>query len=111
MHRAPEQPAHEPVAWKHDCAALLMNDVELWIDQCPHCGKPRTSPQQRAGPSSALSANLKPSGLVLCEGEPASYLYKFNSAFGDGPFWSHRPTHNGNDALESVPLYRALEQK
>lgn len=42
----PEQPAQqEPVAWKHDCAALLTNDVELWIDQCPHCGKPRTSPQ------------------------------------------------------------------
>jgi hypothetical protein len=30
----------EPVAWKHDCAALLQNDVELWIDRCPHCGKP-----------------------------------------------------------------------
>lgn len=27
--------------WKHDCAALLTNDVELWIDSCPHCGKPR----------------------------------------------------------------------
>ena len=40
-----EQPAQqEPVAWKHDCAALLTNDVELWIDRCPHCGKPRTSP-------------------------------------------------------------------
>jgi hypothetical protein len=34
----------EPVAWKHDCAALLTNGVELWIDQCPHCGKPRTPP-------------------------------------------------------------------
>jgi hypothetical protein len=41
-----EQPAQqEPVAWKHDCAALLTNDVELWIDRCPHCGKPRTSQQ------------------------------------------------------------------
>lgn len=41
------QPAHsgEPVAWKHDCAALLTNDVELWIDTCPHCGKPRNAPQ------------------------------------------------------------------
>lgn len=41
------QPAHSggPVAWKHDCAALLMNDVELWIDACPHCGKPRNAPQ------------------------------------------------------------------
>lgn len=41
------QPAHsgEPVAWKHDCAALLTNDVELWIDACPHCSKPRNAPQ------------------------------------------------------------------
>ena len=35
----------EPAAWKHDCAALLMNDVELWIDACPHCVKPRNAPQ------------------------------------------------------------------
>ena len=35
----------EPAAWKHDCAALLTNDVELWIDACPHCGKPRNAPQ------------------------------------------------------------------
>jgi hypothetical protein len=33
----------EPVTWKHDCAALLQNDIELWIDRCPHCGKPRMS--------------------------------------------------------------------
>jgi DNA repair exonuclease SbcCD ATPase subunit len=32
----------KPVAWLHDCAALLQNDVEFWIDSCPHCGKPRT---------------------------------------------------------------------
>ena len=42
----------EPVAWKHDCAALCTNDVELWIDACPHCGKPRTAapPAQPAEP-------------------------------------------------------------
>ena len=44
-HTSPQPAQQEPVAWKHDCAALLTNDVELWIDQCPHCGKPRTSPQ------------------------------------------------------------------
>ena len=39
----------DPVGWKHDCAALLTNDVELWIDACPHCGKPRhTYPQPAA---------------------------------------------------------------
>lgn len=36
----------EPVAWKHDCSALCTNDVEFWIDRCPHCGKPRTAPAQ-----------------------------------------------------------------
>lgn len=36
--------AVEPVAWKHDCAGLCTNDVELWIDACPHCGKPRAAP-------------------------------------------------------------------
>ena len=40
----------EPVAWKHDCAALLANDVELWIDACPHCGKPRMHATQAAHP-------------------------------------------------------------
>ena len=37
----PEQVESEPVGWKHDCAALCANDIELWIDRCPHCGKPR----------------------------------------------------------------------
>ena len=40
----------EPAAWKHDCAALLTNDVELWIIACPHCGKPRTAPQPKRKP-------------------------------------------------------------
>ena len=34
--------------WKHDCAALLMNDVELWVQSCPHCGKPRDTAQPTA---------------------------------------------------------------
>ena len=41
-----EQAEQEPAPWKHDCAALCMNDVELWIDNCPHCGKPRTVPSE-----------------------------------------------------------------
>ena len=40
----------ELVAWKHDCAALLANDVELWIDACPHCGKPCMHATQAAHP-------------------------------------------------------------
>jgi hypothetical protein len=44
-----QAPVHgEPVAWKHDCAALLQNDVELWVERCPHCGKPKDTTQQQA---------------------------------------------------------------
>ena len=46
-------PPGQPIEWAvdrialilHDCAAPLTNDVELWIDTCPHCGKPRNAPQ------------------------------------------------------------------
>jgi len=41
----------EQVSWKHDCAALLQNDVELWVARCPHCGKPHdTHPAQPSEP-------------------------------------------------------------
>ena len=63
------QPAHsgEPVAWKHDCAALLTNDVELWIDACPHCGKPRNAPQpvEREPMTEAQIKDLQDDGVFL----------------------------------------------
>ena len=63
------QPAHsgEPAAWKHDCAALLMNDVELWIDACPHCGKPRNAPQpvEREHLTDAQIKDLQDDGVFL----------------------------------------------
>ena len=30
----------EPVGWTHSCPVLCLDGVELWIDRCPHCGKP-----------------------------------------------------------------------
>ena len=57
-----QQQDAQPVAWKHDCAALLTNDVELWIDACPHCGKPRIQPAQQ-GPV----AWIRPSGKAMLE--------------------------------------------
>jgi len=39
-----EQAEQEPVAWKHSCNALCVDNLELYIDQCPHCGTPRTTP-------------------------------------------------------------------
>ena len=51
----------DQVAWKHDCAALLQNDVELWVDRCSHCGKPRTTPpaaQQEESEAEFLAKRL-----------------------------------------------------
>ena len=28
------------VYWTHSCNVLCLDNVELWIDRCPHCGKP-----------------------------------------------------------------------
>jgi len=30
----------EHVYWTHSCNVLCLDNVELWIDRCPHCGKP-----------------------------------------------------------------------
>ena len=30
----------EPSSWTHSCPVLCLDGVELWIDRCPHCGKP-----------------------------------------------------------------------
>ena len=37
-------PASAPGGWKHSCNALCLDGVELWIPQCPHCGKPAPTP-------------------------------------------------------------------
>ena len=38
--RTQASPASAPEGWKHSCNALCLDGVELWIPQCPHCGKP-----------------------------------------------------------------------
>ena len=37
-------PASASEGWKHSCNALCLDGVELWIPQCPHCGKPAPTP-------------------------------------------------------------------
>ena len=37
-------PASVLEGWKHSCNALCLDGVELWIPQCPHCGKPAPTP-------------------------------------------------------------------
>lgn len=36
--------ASAPEGWKHSCNALCIDGLELWIPQCPHCGKPAPTP-------------------------------------------------------------------
>jgi hypothetical protein len=73
----------EPVAWKHDCAALLQNDVELWVARCPHCGKPTNTAQQQA--SEPMTPEQIEAGAVY-----AGYnAYKF-TAFHDGVRFAER---------------------
>ncbi len=69
---APVSAVSEPVAWKHDCAALLANDVELWIDACPHCGKPRmhahpSPPEGMAGWTTLPGQMPEPNTPVLLD--------------------------------------------
>ncbi len=65
----------EYVAWKHDCSALLQNDIELWIDRCPHCGKPRI-PTPLAEPE-------VDSMLVNTDGEMIDIVKKLRMCSGD----------------------------
>ena len=55
---AQPSPARELVAWKHDCAGLCANDVELWLDACPHCGKPRTTPPAQPAHIDGIAAEV-----------------------------------------------------
>ena len=82
-------PVSEPVAWKHDCAALLANDVELWIDACPHCGKPRmhatqaahtSPPEGMAGwrPTSEMRAVVAVAVTMLYDTHPEDVLRVFD---------------------------------
>ena len=98
----------EPVAWKHDCAALLANDVDLWIDACPHCGKPRMHATQAAHPSSPegtvgvwqdIATAPKDGSEVLAStaglGRIVVYWDDDESQWGTGLGYLHRdaPTH------------------
>lgn len=71
----------EPVAWKHDCAALLTNDVELWIDACPHCGKPRTNPTQQAKPQPLLSSEIWNNDAIMEVNADAQLPYELIERF------------------------------
>jgi hypothetical protein len=83
----------------------LLRDTLHWI-----AGQPASGAIQRRA-TEALAATTDLDGLILCHATPDSYRYKHNDTFGVGFFWSHRPTHQGSPALESVPLFTAWEPK
>ncbi len=41
--------------WKHSCVTLMTDGVELWIDRCPHCGKPAPLPLPPVKEASSMS--------------------------------------------------------
>ena len=53
-------PASAPEGWKHSCNALCLDGVELWIPQCPHCGKPAPTPPVSEDMKDAEHVPLKP---------------------------------------------------
>lgn len=68
-----------PDGWKHDCAVLLANDVELWIGTCPHCGKSRPHPAKQAEPQPLSESAV----LALYQKYGTSRLDGFTAAIRD----------------------------
>ena len=86
------------VAWKHDCAALLTNDVELWIDACPHCGKPRNAPQP---------VEREPIGYLYCGGSYGDELADWEIV-ADQHQCDKLNEHHGSLGKEAkLPIYTA----
>ena len=49
LHHVEASPASVPEGWKHSCNALCIDGLELWIPQCPHCGKAAPTPPVSEG--------------------------------------------------------------
>jgi hypothetical protein len=64
LYTAPPAPSVSD-GWKHDCAGILQNDVELWVDSCPHCGKPRPAAPAPAEAPVDLARDAEPWKLLL----------------------------------------------
>ena len=77
LYAAPPAPS-VPDGWKHDCAGILANDVELWLDSCPHCGKPR--PAAAPTPAEAQADVARDAAryrLLVAEGTDPDLLQNF----------------------------------
>lgn len=104
------------VGWKHDCAALCANDIELWIDRCPHCGKPR---HNHPPTDDELLAALGSGGRHCNDDTPHSDLCEAiidskEADLGQGldPFWKWAFRRGFHDAETSYKVDIAtLEQQ
>lgn len=67
----------EAVAWKHACNALCVDGLELWIDRCPHCGKPAPQQQQAAPGAVPLESSQAASDAI--DAMLAEYNYPSNT--------------------------------
>ena len=71
-------PASVPEGWKHSCNALCIDGLELWIPQCPHCGKPAPTPPVSENRKDAERYHVLKSGDFSVEQfVSSSYGWKF----------------------------------
>ena len=102
-------PASAPEGWKHSCNALCLDGVELWIPQCPHCGKPAPTPPSTedrwqpiatapknefvllAGPSGSTSIEtVFATGRMCSDYHVGCWIDHANDDLTD---WGFEPTH------------------
>ena len=93
-------PASVP-AWTHSCNALCIDGLELWIPQCPHCGKPAPTPPVSEDRWQPIETAPKDGSYVLLAGKRrediASGYWPQSAYAGNGawiwPFVHKHPTH------------------
>ena len=102
-------PASAPEGWKHSCNALCIDGLELWIPQCPHCGKPAPTPPSTedrwqpiatapknefvllAGPSGSTSIEtVFATGRMCSDYHVGRWIDHANDDLTD---WGFEPTH------------------
>ena len=84
----------EAVAWHHGCNVLCA-DIDLWIDRCPHCGKPR--------PAAPAPQPAQPSEPAQPEqGEQVAFTEWWGSQPDDSPTYQATFAAGYRAALQSA---------
>ena len=93
----------EQLAEREKQNVLLRGFVKLLRDYIPASAIGNMTVQD------ALDATADLSGLILCDAEPISYIYKHRSSYTGEFIWKTQSTYNGNQAIATLPLYKAKE--